>query len=81
MGNIEVNRPYLHFKGNLYYVHSIVEDTETGESLVIYQALYPPYKMYSRSMEMFSGKIDTDRKDNVTGQTNRFKLFDGKLNF
>lgn len=31
---IEVQRPYRHFKGKLYYVHSIVTHTETEEKLV-----------------------------------------------
>lgn len=38
---IEVQRPYRHFKGKLYYVHNIVTHTETEEVLVSYQALYP----------------------------------------
>lgn len=40
---IEIQRPYRHFKGKLYYVHNIVTHTETEEVLVSYQALYPPY--------------------------------------
>ena len=35
---IEVQRPYRHFKGKLYYVHNIVTHTETEEVLVSYQA-------------------------------------------
>ncbi len=81
MEGVEVNRPYIHFKGRLYYVHSIVEHTETGEKLVVYQALYPPYGMYTRSFEMFIEKIDPKRVDNVTGQEKRFELFTGDLNF
>ena len=41
---IEPLRPYRHFKGRLYYVHSVGEHSETGEVMVTYQALYPPYK-------------------------------------
>lgn len=75
---IETKRPYRHFKGKLYYVHDIVEDTETREIFVSYQALYPPYKMYVRSLEMFASKIDALREDNLTHQQYRFELYGGE---
>ena len=53
---------------------------ETGELLVVYQCLYPPYGLYTRSLEMFEEDVDVDREDNVTGQSKRFVLFDGKMN-
>lgn len=80
MTKTQPNRPYIHFKGNLYYVHNIVEHTETGELLVVYQCLYPPFGMYTRSLSMFEEDVDVDREDNVTGQSKRFMLFDGKMN-
>lgn len=64
--NIETKRPYMHFKGKLYYVHDIIEHTETGELFVSYQALYPPYKMYARPLQMFAEKIEPSREDNIT---------------
>ena len=57
--NIEVQRPYRHFKGKLYYVHSIVTHTETRETLVSYQALYPPYGINVGSRQ------DRDRQNYV----------------
>ena len=56
---IEIQRPYRHFKGKLYYVHNIVTHTETEEVLVSYQALYPPYGMFVRPLDMFmeAGKL------------------------
>lgn len=68
-----VDRLYKHFKGRLYFVHHIAEHTETGESLVVYQAMYPPYKVYVRPYTMFTEEIDPNRPDNVTGQTKRFE--------
>lgn len=52
------NRPYMHFKGKPYYVHGIAEDSETGQKMVCYQALYPPYKTYVREYENFMSKVD-----------------------
>lgn len=80
MNKIETKRPYQHFKGNLYYVFDIVKDVETMEDLVIYQALYPPYGMFSRKLEDFSSTIDVNRVDNILKQEYRFMLFDSSKN-
>ena len=77
MRKIQVQRPYRHFKGKLYYVHQIIEHTETEEILVSYQALYPPYGMYARPINLFLEEIDTEREDNVTNQKYRFELYEG----
>lgn len=77
MRKIQVQRPYRHFKGKLYYVHQIIEHTETKEILVSYQALYPPYGMYARPINMFLEEIDIKREDNVTNQKYRFELYEG----
>ncbi|MGL4761151.1 MAG: DUF1653 domain-containing protein [Sarcina sp.] len=74
---IEVQRPYRHFKGKLYYVHSIVTHSETREQLVSYQCLYEPYGMYVRPLEMFLEKVEEGREDNITAQTYRFELYKG----
>ncbi|MBS5787885.1 MAG: DUF1653 domain-containing protein [Clostridioides difficile] len=74
---IEIQRPYRHFKGKLYYVHQIVTHTETEEILVSYQALYPPYGMFVRPVEMFMEIVEPGRKDNITNQINRFELYEG----
>ncbi|OON98238.1 MAG: hypothetical protein ATN35_05690 [Epulopiscium sp. Nele67-Bin004] len=74
---IETKRPYRHFKGNLYYVHDILEHTETGEKLVSYQTLYPPYGMYARPLNMFLEEVEPNRTDNITNQKYRFELYTG----
>ena len=68
-------RPYRHFKGKLYYVIDILIDTETKEKIVSYQALYPPYENYARSLKSFIDIIPTNRKDNITKQKYRFELY------
>ncbi len=63
---------WRHFKGNLYRIEAVVEHTETGEMLVIYQALYGSYGIYARPCAMFLSAVDRAKYPDAV-QTWRFE--------
>lgn len=51
---------YRHFKGKPYRFLYFAKHTETGEELVVYQALYGDALIWARPREMFFGTIERD---------------------
>lgn len=59
----------------LYKILAFASHTETGERLVIYQGLYPPFKICARPYDMFMSKVDKKKYPN-SKQQYRFEKFD-----
>ncbi len=75
MRKIKIGNIYKHFKGNYYIVLDIVNDSESDDKMVIYQALYGDKEKWARPYKMFNSLVDKDKYPNIK-QKYRFEEVD-----
>lgn len=49
---------YRHFKGGIYQIKMLAKHSETGEKMVVYQAMKPPFEVWVRPFSMFVERLD-----------------------
>ena len=64
---------YRHFKGNLYQIRCLAKHSETGEMMVVYQAMYGNFQIYTRPLASFMEEVNRDKYPNASARY-RFEL-------
>ena len=64
---------YRHFKGNIYQIRCLAKHRDTGEMMVVYQAMYDTFQIYVRPLAMFMEEVDVEKYPDARQQY-RFEL-------
>jgi hypothetical protein len=64
---------YRYFKGNIYQIRCLAKHSETGEMMVVYQAMYDTFQIYVRPLAMFMEEVDVEKYPDARQQY-RFEL-------
>ena len=80
MREIIIGHKYRHFKGNLYQVIDIVNDSESTDNknlkkIVIYEALYGDHLKWARPYESFASEVDHNKYPDIK-QKYRFEKYE-----
>ncbi len=75
--NPQPQEMYRHFKGKTYQIRCLAKHSETGEMMVIYQAMYGDFQIYARELSSFMEEVDRKKYPDVTCRY-RFELLNAQ---
>lgn len=71
--NPQPQEVYRCFEGSLYQIRCLAKDSETGETMVVYQAMYGDFQIYVSTLSSFMEEIDRQKYPDADGYY-RFEL-------